>query len=52
MSGLSNAIKAEQWELVAYYLLVSVARLAVQVPPETLADLLEFLAEGDDDASA
>ncbi|MCH8940138.1 MAG: hypothetical protein IIC27_03305 [Chloroflexi bacterium] len=52
MGGLSTAIKAEQWELVAYYLLVSVARLASQVPPESLADLLGFLAEGDDAPSA
>ena len=51
MGGLSNAIKAEQWELAAYYLMVSVARLAAQVPPESLAVLLEFLAEGDDDPS-
>ena len=52
MGSLSNAIKAEQWELAAYYLMVSVARLAAQVPPESLAALLEFLAEGDDDPSA
>lgn len=52
MGGLSTAIKAEQWELVAYYLLVSVARLASQVPPESLADLLGFLAVGDDAPSA
>lgn len=52
MAGLSNAIKAEQWELAAYYLMVSVVRLAAQVPPESLADLLELLAEGDDDPSA
>jgi hypothetical protein len=48
VGGLSNAIKAEQWELAAYYLLVAVARLAAQVPPESLADLLGFLTEGDD----
>ena len=52
MGGLANAIKAEQWELVAYYLMVAVARLAAQVPPESMADLLEFLAEGDDDTSS
>ncbi len=40
MSGLSNAIKTEQWELVAYYLLVSVARLATQVPPPYTAEEL------------
>ena len=40
MGVLSTAIKAEQWELVVYYLLVSVARLASQVPPESLAGCL------------
>ena len=48
MGTLARAVKAEQWELAAYCLALSVLRLAEAVPPETLAELLDLLAEGGD----
>ncbi|MBI4337034.1 MAG: hypothetical protein HY683_04305 [Chloroflexi bacterium] len=46
MSALTQALQSEQWEVAAYLLLIGLARLASQVPPETLEDLLHLLEEG------
>lgn len=48
MGALERAIKAEDWELAAYVLAISVLRVADAVPPETLSTLLDLLAEGND----
>ena len=47
MGTLARAIEAENWELAAYVLAISVLRVAEAVPPETLSTLLEML-EGRD----
>ena len=47
MGTLARAIEAENWELAAYVLAISVLRVAEAVPPETLSALLELL-EGSD----
>ncbi|MBI4232899.1 MAG: hypothetical protein HY686_00470 [Chloroflexi bacterium] len=43
MSVVSNAIQQEQWEVVAYCLLLGLARAASRIPPEALANLVELL---------
>lgn len=48
MNTLERAIRAENWELAAHVLLVSVLRVADAFPPETLSALLELLSEGRD----
>lgn len=48
MGTLAQAIKAEDWELAAHLLAVSLLRVADAVPPETLSALLDLLAEGND----
>ena len=44
-SLLSVAIEREDWELAALCLLVGVARAARKLPPETLEEMIELLAE-------
>ena len=51
MGTLARAIEAENWELAAYVLAISVLRVAEAVPPETLSALLELL-EGSDGTGA
>ena len=45
MNALERAIRAEDWDLAAHVLLVSVLRVADAVPPETLSALLDLLSE-------
>ncbi len=43
MTTLALAIERQMWPLVALYLLLGVAQAATQLPPESLAALLEAL---------
>ena len=43
MTALALAIERQVWPLVALYLLLGVARAAAELPPESLAALLEAL---------
>jgi hypothetical protein len=43
MTTLTLAIERQMWSLVALYLLLGVTQAATQLPPETLAALLEAL---------
>ena len=44
MTSLALAIEQQMWPLVALYLLLGVVRAAEQLPPESLAALLEALS--------
>ena len=46
MTVFNVAIQKQQWELVALYLLLGVARAADRLPPDTVAGLLAVLTEG------
>lgn len=46
MTALAVAMDRRQWELVALYLLLGVARAADRLPPDTVAGLLAVLTEG------
>jgi hypothetical protein len=44
-SLLSVAIEREDWELAALCLLLGVARAAQKLPPETIEEMIELLAD-------
>jgi hypothetical protein len=44
-SVLAAAIEREDWEAAALCLLLGVARAARKLPPETLEEMIELLAE-------
>ncbi len=48
MTGLAAAVERSQWQIVSLYLLLGVSDVAAQLPPETLASLLDLL--GGDEA--
>lgn len=43
MTPLAVAVERRQWEAVALYLLLGVAEAASQLPPESLAALVDLL---------
>ena len=48
MTAFAQAVKREQWQLVALYLLVAVSETAAKLPPESLTALIDLL--GGDEA--
>lgn len=43
MTGLAVAVERREWQLVALYLLLGISEAAAQLPPESLAALLDLL---------
>jgi hypothetical protein len=46
MTALQVAIDRRRWDLVWLYLLLGVSEAASRLPRESLAELIELLAEG------
>ncbi len=47
MTALALAVRQGDWERVALYLLLGVAKVAERLPPESLAALLDLLSGED-----
>ena len=50
-SALTQAVQKHEWELVALCLLLGMARVLQQVPPEALPAMLDLLSESEEMAS-
>jgi hypothetical protein len=48
MTAIAAAVRRNEWDRVALYLLVGVVKAAERLPPESLSELLALL-EGDED---
>jgi hypothetical protein len=46
MTGLHAAVRERDWDLVALYLLLGVARAAARLPEGSAADLISLLEAG------
>jgi hypothetical protein len=52
MTALETAIRSNDWERAALYLLLGLARATERVPPQSLAALIALLSGDEDDEDA